>query len=222
MSEPMEFTIGSEVACTDGACGDLRRVVIDPIARAITHLVVEPRHRRDAGHLVPIDLVTSTVHQIQLRCTKSEFDALEAAEETQFLPGAGQQLGYKTDQTLVVPYFALGIRGMSVQATETRRLPKDTNPHASTYDHVPTGEVEVRRGDHVEATDGPVGRVQGLVIDPGNRHVTHFLLDEGHLWGKKRVAIPINAVARAGEVIRLKLSKDEVGELPEIEVHHPG
>jgi hypothetical protein len=72
-------------------------------------------------------------------------------------------------------------------------------PSAITYDRVPVGEVEVRRGDHVDATDGAIGRVQGLVIDPSDHHVTHVLLDEGHLWGEKRVAIPISAVTRVGE-----------------------
>ena len=54
MSGPTEFTIGSEVSSSDGACGELRRVVIDPVARALTHLVVEPKHGRAKGHLVPI------------------------------------------------------------------------------------------------------------------------------------------------------------------------
>jgi hypothetical protein len=31
------------------------------------------------------------------------------------------------------------------------------------------------------------------VTQPG--HVTHVLLQEGHLWGRKEVAIPITAVA---------------------------
>jgi len=60
MSETAEFTIGAEVSCEDGVCGDLRRVVVDPIKRAITHLVVEPKHRQNVGHLVPIDLVETT------------------------------------------------------------------------------------------------------------------------------------------------------------------
>jgi hypothetical protein len=42
MSEATEFTIGSEVVCSEGACGELRRVVVNPVARALTHLVVEP------------------------------------------------------------------------------------------------------------------------------------------------------------------------------------
>jgi hypothetical protein len=88
MSDTRDFTIGSEVACSDGVCGDLRRVVVDPVARALTHLVVEPRHRRGTGHLVPIELVDSAASELRLACTRSEFEALEDAEETHFLPWA--------------------------------------------------------------------------------------------------------------------------------------
>ncbi len=223
MSEAVQFVIGSEVACTDGVCGDLIRVVIDPVAREITHLVVEPRHRQNAGHLVPIDLVTSTAKEIQLRCTKSEFDSLEAAEESQFLSGGGGQLGYSEDQMHSLPYYGLATRDMGtrVSGLGITGTGRNTDPHAVSYDHVPVGEVEVRRGDHVYADDEPIGRVQGLVINPTDHHVTHILLDEGHLWGKKRVAIPISAVKRVGPIIRLNLTQDEVRDLPPVDVDSP-
>jgi hypothetical protein len=44
--------------------------------------------------------------------------------------------------------------------------------------------------------------------------VTHILLDEGHLWGKRRVAIPIGAVAGFSDGVRLSLTRDEVRDLP--------
>jgi sporulation protein YlmC with PRC-barrel domain len=216
MTEATEFIIGSEVACSDGVCGDLRRVVIDPVARAVTHLVVEPRHRA-GGHLVPIDLVASAGKEIQLRCTKSEFDALEQSDESQYMPGDGAQLGYEQGQVNTLPYFGLNMSAMGAGLF----YPGATELHQATYDRVPLGEVEVRRGDHVEATDGAIGRVQGLVIDPSDHHVTHILLDDGHLWGKKRVAIPIAAVKRVGEVIRLNLTKDDVRDLPPVDLDHP-
>src|SRR6202034_1748895 len=97
MSETAQFSIGAEVVCEDGTCGDLRRVVVDPVARAVTHLVVEPKHRRRLGHLVPIDLVDTSGQAIRLRCTKAAFEALENAEETHFLPGAYGEWGYGQD-----------------------------------------------------------------------------------------------------------------------------
>ncbi len=44
--------------------------------------------------------------------------------------------------------------------------------------------------------------------------MTHILLDEGHLWGKRRVAIPIGAVASFSDGVRLSLTRDEVRDLP--------
>ena len=48
--------------------------------------------------------------------------------------------------------------------------------------------------------------------------MTHVLLDEGHLWGKKRVGIPISAVSGVSDGVRLTLSKQEVEDLPEVSV----
>jgi sporulation protein YlmC with PRC-barrel domain len=85
------------------------------------------------------------------------------------------------------------------------------------YDRLPVGEVAVRRGDEVHAKDGGIGRVQGLVMDPRDHHVSHFLLQEGHLWGRKEVAIPITDVESVDDGIRLKLTKDEVQHLPPVD-----
>jgi sporulation protein YlmC with PRC-barrel domain len=223
MSETAEFSIGSEVTCSEGVCGDLRRVVVDPVARALTHLVVEPRHGRGAGHLVPVDLVASTTGGIQLHCTKSEFAALPDAEEKQFLPGASGEWGYGQEQMLSLPRFGirLGVPGgLGVVGTRGGIEPS-ARPQVTTSDRVPAGEVEVRRGEHVHATDGTIGRVQGLVIDPRDHQVTHVLLDEGHLWGQKRVAIPISAVTGVEDGVRLNLSKDEVRDLPAVDLDQP-
>ena len=90
-----------------------------------------------------------------------------------------------------------------------------------TYDAVPLDEVEVRRGEHVHAIDGHVGKVQGLVIDRRSHHVTHVLLQEGHLWGRKEVAIPISAVTGADDGIRLNITKQQVQDLPPVDIHQP-
>jgi sporulation protein YlmC with PRC-barrel domain len=218
MSETRDFTIGREVVCSDGVCGELRRVVVDPVARALTHLVVEPRHPRRAGHLVPIEFVDSTASEIRLRCTMAEFEALEDAEETHFLPGASGGWGYEQGEMLSWPHYGLTMGGGIDMGGIGTGINMGSGPQAITSDRVPVGEVEVRRGEHVHATDGPIGRVQGLVIDPSDHHVTHVLVDKGHLWGKKRVAIPIGAVKSVDDGVRLSLTKNEVRDLPPVEL----
>jgi sporulation protein YlmC with PRC-barrel domain len=214
MNQSIEYAIGSDVACSDGPCGELRRVVVDPVAVAITHLVVEAKHREGAGHLVPIDLVASNEGEITLRCTTAELRALDDAEEVRFLPGGVGTWGYTQDQMFSLPYYglagggSLGLGGIGVGA----------GPQPIISDRVPPGEVEVRRGDRVHATDGEIGRVQGLAIDPADHHVTHVLLEEGHLWGKRRVAIPIGAVSRIDDEVQVNLTKDEIRDLPLIDL----
>jgi hypothetical protein len=219
------FVIGASVSCTDGSCGQVIRVVLDPIGRVITHLVVGPRyeHGHDIDRLVPVGLAEATADGIRLSCTKAEFDRLDPAEETHFVAGT-EHPGYAPDQIWAWPWFGLG--GMPGVWTEgqgwdaggshgpERRLVTD--------DSVPIGEVQVRRGDHVHATDGEIGLVEGLAVNPDDHRVTHVLLRDGHLWGRKEVAIPISAVTGAEAGIRLNLSKQQVEDLPPVAVDRPG
>ena len=48
----------------------------------------------------------------------------------------------------------------------------------------------------------------------------HVLLQEGHLWGRKEVAIPISAVASTSGGIQLTIDKQDVQELPPVEIDH--
>jgi len=217
MAEATPFVIGSDVSCSDGPCGSVTRVVVDPVARSVTHLVVEPRERVGLGRLVPLELVDTTGTGIQLRCTLDEFEKLESAEDTQFVPGTYGYGAFGPEQVVSWPYYGLG--GMD---TVTADALAGGTSQTVTYDMVPLGEVEVRRDDPVHATDGNIGRVQGLVIDPRSHHVTHVLLQEGHLWGRKEVAIPISAVSSVEEEgIKLSITKRDVQDLPAVDIDHP-
>ena len=76
----------------------------------------------------------------------------------------------------------------------------------------------MRRGDRVHATDGEIGKVEGLVVDAHGGHVTHVVLQEGHVWGRKDVAIPIGAVTRMDEGVTVSMSKHEIGALPAVDL----
>ena len=223
MAETTPFTIGTEVSCSDGDCGELSRVVVDPVARAVTHLVVEPKHDPGFGRLVPLDLVDATAAGIRLRCTVAEFEKLGPAEETQFIPGGTGGVDYAEGEVLSWPYYGLGM-GAGLMAP-AGGLGVDMADIGQTviYDKIPLGEVSVSRDQPVHATDGNIGRVQGLVMDPRDHHVTHLLLQEGHLWGRKEVAIPISAVSRVDEDgIQLSMAKAGVQDLPPVDIDHPG
>jgi hypothetical protein len=197
MADTAQFTIGTGVSCRNGPVGRLSRVIVDPVAEKVTHLVVEPRHRGDLGRLVPLDLVDGTAGEVLLHCTRAEFEQLEHALETRLKPATSGYDGYG---------------GGGIGAGD------GTPAEMVTTETAPPGEVAVRRGDPVRATDGDIGRVQGLIIDRSSGHVTHVLLQIGHLWGRKEVAIPITAVAGTSDGIRLKVAKREVQDLPPVDI----
>jgi sporulation protein YlmC with PRC-barrel domain len=195
MGDAAEFTIGARASCRDGLAGLVSQVVVDPVAGVITHLVVEPEGR--VG--------------LSLDCTLAEFERLEPAEQTQFIPGSGGYRDYGPEQVLAWPYYGLGGSGVEGDTVEA---PSET----VTYDSIPAGEVAFRRGMAVHAADGQIGQVEGLVLNRRDGRVTHVLLQEGHLWGRKEVAIPVSAVTEVADGIRLGLTRHEVRDLPPVDI----
>ncbi|GAA1952670.1 hypothetical protein [Kitasatospora viridis] len=210
MNTPVPYRIGDQVHCADGECEPLDRVVIDPVAGRATHLVV-------AGRLVPVDLVepVEVGDGLRLRCTRAAVERLDPAEETYYLPAGAGLAGYAPEETLLLPYYGLGAGGAGL--TPSLLLP-DGSPALEVRERIPAGEVQIRHGDRVEAMDGAVGRVQGLVVDPRDHGVTHVLLQEGHLWGRKTVAIPLRETEWRGGQVNVRLSKAELAELPAVEL----
>jgi sporulation protein YlmC with PRC-barrel domain len=205
------LVIGMDAVCSDGYRGEVQGVVIDPAARTVTHVVVEPAGRRGLARLVPLDLVEVQPGQLGLRCTETEFKGLDAAEETlaEFVSG------YPSPVQLLPPGWR-DAGGPTVAGDSIPRIPEQ-----ETIDLVPPGEIEERRGDHVHATDGDVGQVHALRVDPQSHQVTHVLLREGPVWARKEVAIPFGQVTGFDDGLRLSLTRQEVRDLPRVDMDHP-
>ncbi|MGH8981495.1 MAG: PRC-barrel domain-containing protein [Acidimicrobiales bacterium] len=215
----LDFTLGAEVVCEDGECGELERLVVDSAEDAVTHLVVGTRHA--ASRLVPADLVDTTApHSIRLRCTLAQFGAFAPAEEVEIRPGLRRDV----EPTMGTIRAAARV-GAMVKNPDGLANP-DVDPplgltrerRAFDVDKLDAGEGEVWHGQQVHTSDGPVGHVDGLVADP--RHgVSYILLQEGHLWGEKEVAIPAGAIKFVvDDGVYLNLTKEEVGKLPPVDL----
>jgi hypothetical protein len=212
MAEPARFTIGAEASCSDGFCGKVSRLVMDPVALTVTHLVIEPKHRRESGRIVPVDLVDTTADHLRLSCSLAEFERLDPAEEVDVAEGLDYGGGFGQAEA-VQGYGGMGgggATGMGIGMDLGHSTP------VVVHDVVPVGEADLRRGERVHALDGEIGQVQGFLVDPGDDHVTHVLLQEGHLWGRKEVSIPISAVTGVDNGIRLNITKKQVEDLPPV------
>ena len=208
------LSIGAVTVGSDGYRGEVRAAVIDPVAATVSHVVVEPEGRSGLARLVPLRLVETdtdagtdagvTSGQLRLRCTQTEFMSLDPAEET--------LAEFAVGQTVPVQLLPSGWRGTGepvARGGDILRIPE-----RETVDVIPAGEVEEHGGDHVHATDGDIGQLRAFRIDPPSGRVTHVLLGEGHLWGRKEVAIPFDKIIGFDGGIRLSLTKKQVQDLP--------
>jgi hypothetical protein len=200
------LVIGSDAYCADGARGEVKSLVVDPGPRAVTHLVVEPGGRRGLARLVPLDHVEAGAGRVVLRYTEPEFMDLTPAEETvaEFVPG------YEAPIQMLAPGWA----GTDVPAVDGGTVP--VAREMEDVDIVPDvlpGEDEEHRGDRVRATDGDVGRLLGLSVEPGTGRITRLLLREGHIWGRREVSIPGDVVRFGRDGISLTVSRRQAEEL---------
>lgn len=221
----MRLELGTPVRCTDAPFGELADVVIDPIGRRVTHLVVQPHHRHGLARLVPIELVSAEDGRpaaVTLRCSVEEVRRLEPVEEFAYLrlgesPPVDSDWEIGIERVLAMPYYPgpAGLGEAPINFDERMSM---------TYDRIPKGEVEIRRASEVLSADGArIGRVDGFVVG-GDDRITHVVLERGHVWGRREVTIPIGAVLRVHtDSITLTLTKDEVGDLPAVPVYRwPG
>jgi sporulation protein YlmC with PRC-barrel domain len=218
----MRLEIGNRVHCTDGVYGELADIVIDPLEKRVTHLVVQPEHGAGEARLVPIQLAKGRddeQHEIELECTLDKAQGFESVREAAYLrlgesPAEDPDWEVGVEDVLALPYY---------EGSDLGPYPELDSGVTVYYDRVPKGEVEVRRASAVISTDGhSLGEVDGFVVDV-DKHITHFVLERGHLWGRKEVSIPIGAVARVeSDEVHVALSKDEVGALPAVRVGRHG
>jgi len=198
----MDIPINVEVLCAGKLCGRSTYLVINPVNEHVTHLVVAEKTFPNIERLVPIDkILESTPNSIQLRCSQKDLSQMEAFEETDFIQEGELEVALPySDPYEVWPYAMY-----------------DAMPMPLEHEHIPAGEVAIRRGTAVKAKDGQVGKVDEFLVDPENDAITHLVLREGHLWGKKDVTIPVSEIDKiTEEAVYLKLDKQAIESLPTV------
>lgn len=200
----MDIPINATVYCLDGICGKSTVVILDPTTEKITHVVVKERGFPNLEHLVPVNRIkASTPDSIQLACSEAELIKMDEFIEHKFIRIEKPYYQYPSGRYLVWPY---------VQPLENDVIDLRS-------EHIPLGELAIHQGAQVNAVDGRVGSVDEFLINPENRQVSHLVMREGHLWGKKDVSIPISQIDHISEdTVYLKLDKAGIEALPAIPV----
>ena len=192
----MDFPINVDVYCSDGRYGKSTAVILDPATDRVKYVAVSDPNRLYTEYLVPVDKIDGAdAEKIELNCTQAELEKMEKFSEAEFLD---------------VPYYG-GYDDFS-------GMP---DPMANVYrkEMVPEGEVAISRGLSVEATDGFVGTVDELVINPETGAVTHLVLRTGHIWGDAEVSIPVSQVKKVDSLaVYLDRDKESIETLPVVQI----
>lgn len=201
----MDIPINVDVLCAGEVCGRSTYLVINPVNERVTHLVVAEKSFPNIERLVPVDnIIASTPASIQLRCNRTDLSEMDAFEQTDFIG---------TDQIEYTYPYDVPIQMWPYSLYEAMPVPLE-------HENIPEGEVAIHRGTPVEATDGQVGRVDEFLVDPENDIITHLVLREGHLWGKRDVTIPVSKIEKITDgAVYLNLDKKSLETLPTIPVN---
>ncbi len=200
----MDIPINVDVLCAGELCGRSTCLIINPVNTHVTHLVVIENAFPYIERLVPTGIILDfSANVIQLRCNKARLSDMEPFRETDFI-SAG-----RLESTLPynMPYLVWPYSRYEGAPVLLKRK------------HILADEVAIRRGTLVKAGDARIGKVDEFLVDPDNNIITHLILREGHLLGKRDIAIPVSEIDRiADDVVYLKSGKERIAALPTVPV----
>ena len=194
----MDISLNAHVDCADGRVGRVENIIYNPVTGRVTHIVVRGNDLANTTRLVPERQVKDASPKvILLAFDKKKFGKMKNFIQEEYIP---------SNVTLYMAEKAGWDMG---------------TPAAVFVEHeaVPDGSIALHRGAVVEASDGRAGKVDELLVEKKSGRVTHLILKEGHLWGKKDVLIPISLIDHYEEKkILLKIDKGGVEQLPVIDL----
>ena len=200
----MDIPLGAEVHFSEGGTGKVTRVVINSITEEMTHIVVKAKGAYEVEYLVPVNNISASIPtDVTLSISLNDLWLMETFETIHCMSMSEPPEDSSDTSMIFWPFMPPGDEGslyeMQVQ--------------------VPPEDLVVQRGAQVEATDGKIGKVDGFMVNPENSHITHLVLEKGHLWGPHDIAIPIDSVDDYdSQVVTLKLDKSAVNTLTRLVV----
>lgn len=204
-----EMRVGAHVHGVDGDLGRVEALVIDPVALAVTHLVVG--HGVTNRVLVPVAAITEASPEVvTVDLSEADYDRLEPFDVQAEDPVTGGSedppLGLDVGSYFLSP-FSSPLDGMAEADREA----------------IPDGEVTIRRGDEVWSNDRTkVGHIDEFLVHPHDGLLTHLVLREGHVLHHQDVVVPIHGSQFAEGEVTLGLSFAELEALEHIPVRRHG
>jgi uncharacterized protein YrrD len=201
-----DFGIGSDVYCSDGRCGRLARVVVDPHTDEVTDLVVEKGFLQKTDRVVPVSAVASTSDgTVDLSVESHTLGTFPEFHETHFSVPAASNPGarYLASDLLYwrAPYGVIP-QPTPVPVVDQRLV-----------EGIDTGSEAIGKGTLVLVGDERVGTVVHLLVDREREGITHIVVRRGLIHDYRLV--PGDWVASVAEDgIILNHGREALDDLP--------
>lgn len=229
----MRLRLGQPVNGLDGPYGELGDIVVDPIAKTVTHLVIEPHRKHRLARLVPMWMIESNKSEpdsdtlvedegssdsdiITIQLDVAHIHQLQAASFADYVRytdpiDLGEQWDIGTEDVVSTPYPEIdaGLWGgdgrMNIE-----------------YDRIPRGEVEIRRRSTVASSDDhELGHVVGMVVD--GEDVTGIAVRSGIPGRRHDSFVTMDKIAGVrNDRVLLSIERDDFKKLPTTEAFDDG
>lgn len=202
----MDIQFGTGVYTEDGEeIGRIKEVILDPVSRKITHLVIQRGLFFENDSLIWADDVAwATPARVMLKVSSEEAEKRSAEYSGKhFVDSAGDSMGrYWTRPQDVPPSLVPpGLGGITV--------PPDLG--------APEGEIMLPHGCPVHTSDDEfIGRVLEFITDEKDQ-ITHIVIKEGALFAQPRL-VPVDWIDKVEDnEIRLSVDRAVVDQLKDEE-----
>jgi hypothetical protein len=148
----MDIPIHAKVICQNQECGKTACIIINPINKLITHIVVKENGLIGIKRLVPVEeIFESQADQITLRCSQKELSNYEPFTESHYIGGDEQYLDYPADQYYYHPYL-----------TQAFNEDFEYEPLIEQIERIPPGELGIHRGTLYMPQTARLGKLTNL------------------------------------------------------------
>ena len=219
----MQLREGASVFTSDGQeAGKIDRVVINPVNKEVTHVVVHMGFLITTDKVVPISLIgMATEKRVNLRGDKAELEALPDFEERHYVPITAEEAQRDEESGAASPLYWYPPVGFAWWGTArvSGYYGYVAPPYVvKTEKHIPEGEVALKEGAKVLSVNGDhVGHVEAVLTDVETDRATHLLISKGLLL-KETKLIPTTWISTVLEdEVHLVVSSSLLSDLPAYE-----
>jgi len=213
----MKFKKGMEVFTEDEeSVGSVERVVIDPVDREITHLVVKKGVLFTEDRLIPVELISRTSDErVLLKQSADDLGSLQEFEETHYIQALDEEGSEGAAPSAVPPLYWYPPLGFSM----SRLVSEDLTHYVSRRErNIPDELVPLKEGARViAADDSKLGNVEQVFSAPVTNKITHVLLTVKGI-SKQMKIVPVTWIQRISEdEVQLGVNQDQIDALPDYE-----